>query len=192
MLQVYPDLKPAKNVLETGLRNLNTVVHAPIVIHNAGWIEKTKGNFLFYWDGCTPSVARTVEAVDRERLDLGRSLGCELTPTIEVNLGWYSHEGAKGNTLYEVFSTNPVYVKDSAPVTLHHRFLLEDIPYGMVPMESLGKLTGVGTPITSAVITLASEITQVDLRSKARDLRYLGLEDLPVRELIDLVNEGPK
>jgi opine dehydrogenase len=189
MLQIYSDLRAAKNVLETGLRNLNTVVHAPIMIHNAGWIEKTKGDFLFYWDGCTPGVAHTAEAVDRERLALGRSLGFELTPVIDVSLEWYGHGGAKGKTIYEVLSTNPVYVKDTAPPTLQHRFLLEDIPYGMVPMESLGKVMGIPTPVTSAIITLAAEITQVDFRSQARDLTYLGLERLGMEELKRLVDQ---
>ncbi len=190
MLRVYPDLRVATNVLETGLRNLNTVVHAPIMIHNAGWIEKTKGDFLFYWDGCTPGVAHSAEAVDRERLALGRSLGFELTSVIDVSLEWYGHEGAKGRTIYEVLSTNPVYIKDTAPQTLHHRFLLEDIPYGMVPMESLGKVMEIPTPVTSAIITLASEITQVDFRSQARDLAYLGLERLGMKELKRLVDQG--
>jgi opine dehydrogenase len=192
LLNVYPELRPAKNVLETGLRNLNTVVHAPIMIHNAGWIEKTKGNFLFYWDGCTPGVAHSAEAVDRERLALGRKLGFKLTPVIEVSLEWYGHEGAKGDTIYEVLSTNPVYVQDTAPPTLHHRFLLEDVPYGMVPMESLGKLTGVPTPATSAIITLASELTQIDFRSQARDLKYLKLHRLSLKELKKLVDQGLK
>ena len=190
LLRVYPDLRTATNVLETGLRNLNTVVHAPIVVHNAGWIEKTKGDFLFYWDGCTPGVAHSAEAVDRERLALGERLGFELTPVIDVSLEWYGHGGAKGKTIYEVLSTNPVYVKDTAPPTLQHRFLLEDIPYGMVPMESLGEVLGIPTPVTSAIITLSSELTQVDFRSQARDLKYLGLERLGVEELKKLVDHG--
>jgi opine dehydrogenase len=190
LLMVYPELRPAKNILETGLRNLNTVVHAPIMIHNAGWIEKTKGNFLFYWDGCTPGVAHSTEAVDRERLALGRSLGFELTPVIEVSLEWYGHEGARGNSIYEVLSTNPVYVQDTAPATLQHRFLLEDVPYGMVPMESLGRVTGVPTPVTSAIVTLASELTQIDFRSQARDLKYLGLEGIGMQALKRLVDQG--
>jgi len=190
LLQIYPDLRPARNVLETGLRNINTVVHAPIVIHNAGWIERTKGKFLFYWDGCTPGVAHSAEAVDRERIAVGRAFGLELTPMLEVSLEWYGHEGAKGNSLYEVLSTNPAYVKDDAPPTLHHRFLLEDIPYGMVPVESLGKLTGVPTPVTSAIVTLAGELTQMDFRSQARDLRALGLERLGIEELKRWVDQG--
>jgi opine dehydrogenase len=187
---VYPELRPAKSVLETGLRNLNTVVHAPIVVHNAGWIERTKGNFLFYWDGCTPGVAHTAEAVDRERLHLGQGLGLELTPAIQVALEWYAHEGAKGSSMYEFMSTNPVYVKDAAPPTLQHRYLLEDVPYGMVPMESLSKVAGVPTPVTSALVTLASELTQRDLRAQARDLEYLGLENLGLQALKRLVDQG--
>jgi opine dehydrogenase len=190
MLPLYPDLKPARNVLETGLRNINTAVHAPIVIHNAGWIEKTGGKFLFYWDGCTPGVARSAEAVDRERMALGQSLGMELPSMLEVSLEWYGHEGARGETLQEVLSTNPAYVKDDAPATLHHRFLLEDIPYGMAPMESLGRLTGISTPVTSAMVTLACELTGIDLRSQARDLKYLGLDHLGVDALVRLVDEG--
>ena len=121
---------------------------------------------------------------------MGRSFGFELTPVIDVSLEWYGHEGAKGKTLYEVLSTNPVYVKDTAPPTLQHRFLLEDIPYGMVPMESLGEVMGIPTPVTSALITLSSELTQVDLRSQARDLKYLGLERLGVKALQKLVDQG--
>ncbi|MGA2465055.1 MAG: NAD/NADP octopine/nopaline dehydrogenase family protein [Thermodesulfobacteriota bacterium] len=190
MLQVYPDLRAARNVLETGLRNINTVVHAPIVVHNAGWIEKTKGNFLFYWEGCTPGVAHSAEGVDRERIALGKKLGFTLPSMLDVSLEWYGHEGAKGETLYEVLSTNPVYVKDNAPSTLHHRFLLEDVPYGMVPVESLGRLAGIPTPVTSAIITLASELTQIDFRFQARDLQYLGLQHLGLKELEKLVDEG--
>ena len=190
LLKIYPDLRPARNVLETGLRNINTVVHAPIVVHNAGWIEKTKGKFLFYWDGCTPGVARTAEGVDRERMAIGKAIGLELPSMLEVSLEWYGHEGAKGQTLYEVLSTNPAYVKDDAPPTLQHRFLLEDVPYGMVPLESLGRLTGIPTPVTGAIVTLASEVTGMDMRSQARDLNALGLGSLGLNALTKFVDEG--
>jgi len=192
LLKVYADLRAAKSVLETGLRNINTVVHAPILIHNAGWAEKTKGKFLFYWDGCTPAVAHTAEAVDRERISLGTRFDLTLDSMLDVSLEWYGHEGAQGSNLQEVLSTNPVYAEDYAPSTLQHRFLLEDIPYGMVPMESLGKLTGIPTPVTSAIITLACELIQVDLRSKARDLNGLGMGRLSLQELKKVVDRGPE
>jgi opine dehydrogenase len=190
LTQIYPDLQPAQNVLETGLRNLNTIVHAPIVIHNAGWIERTKGQFLFYWDGCTPAVGQTVDGVDRERLALGKRLGLTLPSVVDVSLEWYGEQGAKGRTSHEVLSTNPVYVKDTAPPRLRHRFLLEDVPYGMAPIESLARLVGVPTPVTGAIITLAEQLTGIPLRAQARDLKALGLDRLTVEQLLRLVETG--
>ena len=188
--KLYPEMKPAESVLETGLRNINTVVHAPITILNAGWIEKTGGDFLFYWDGCTPSVGSVIEKIDDERLDIGKTLGFKLTPMADLSLEWYAHEGAKGNNLQEILSTNPVYKIDFAPKMLSHRFLLEDIPYGMVPIESLGQLIGIPTPNTSAVIEIASGLLNRDLRAEARDLKSLNLNNLGVEELLKFMAEG--
>lgn len=187
---VYPKLGAAKNVLETGLSNVNTVLHAPILVLNAGWTEKKLGKFLFYWDGCTPSVGKVVEAVDEERLEIGRALDLDLVSTKEVLLKWYGHQGLKGETLGEVLATNPAYEWDEAPKSLKHRFLLEDIPYGMVPMESLGKLVGVPTPISTSIINLACRLTGLDLRENARDLKTLKLTDVDIEDIKDLMING--
>lgn len=187
---LYPKLEVAKNILETGLSNVNTVVHAPILILNAGQVEKTLGNFLFYWDGCTASVGQVVEAVEEERLEIGRALDLNLVPTKEVLLKWYGHQGAKGETLTEVLATNPAYKWDEAPKTLKHRFLLEDIPYGMAPMESLGKLVGVPTPITTSIINLSCRLTGENLRENARDLKKLELANLSIEGIKDLMVNG--
>jgi hypothetical protein len=58
-------------------------------------------------------------------------------------------------------------------------------------MESLGKVIGVPTPVTSAIVTLACELTQIDLRSKARDLKALGMGQLSLEELKNVVDFGP-
>lgn len=185
----YPDLRAARNVLETGLRNVNTVFHAPILVLNAGRVEDARGDFLFYWQGCTPSVGRAVERVEGERLAVGEALGLALTPNYEVMLEWYGHQGARGGSLPEVMATNPAYAWDTAPPSLEHRFLLEDIPFGMVPMEELGRLAGVPTPVTTAVIELAQALLGRDLRPGARTLDSLGLAALSLPGLRELVDE---
>jgi opine dehydrogenase len=187
---VYPGLTPARNVLEIGLRNGNTVIHPPITLLNAGWIEKTGGDFRFYWDGLTPAVGRVVEALDSERVATGRALGLDLLSGMEMSLGYYADQGAKGETYTEVLSTNPVYVIDRAPKQIEHRFLLEDIPYGLVPLESVARLAGVPTPISSALIDVASCMLQRDLRQQARDLKRLGLEGISLEGLLQLVDES--
>lgn len=44
----HPNVVPAKDVLETGLTNINAVLHPPEMIMNAGWIEHTNGNLGFF------------------------------------------------------------------------------------------------------------------------------------------------
>lgn len=36
--------------------NINAVIHPAGVLMNAGWIEMTSGNFLFYKESITPSA----------------------------------------------------------------------------------------------------------------------------------------
>jgi opine dehydrogenase len=166
------------------------VVHAPILALNAGWVEHTDGNFLFYWDGVTAAVGRVVEAVEEERMNLGRVIGLDLTPSRDTLVKWYGHQGAKGETLAEVLRTNPAYEWDDAPPTLQHRFFLEDIPYGMIPMETLGEIVSVDTPIISSIINIGLKLTDRNLRKEARDLRKLGLDKVNTNDLIKKVTTG--
>lgn len=184
--ELYPEWTTVPTVLDTGLRNLNTVFHAPITVCNASRVDRGE-SFQFYWQGCSDAVGQVVEAVESERQAVGKALGLELTPAIEVLKGWYSNLGCKGDTLTEAVATNPVYEWDMGPTTLQHRFLLEDIPYGMIPLETLGKLYGVPTPTVSAVIQMGCVLTGKDLRAQARDLITLGLGHLTRDELIKSV-----
>ena len=184
--ECYPSLQAAGSVLETGLGNANTVVHAPILLLNAGRVDSPE-DFIFYHEGCTPSVGRIVEALDRERVAVGQAVGLNLPPMRDVLLKYYGHQGAKGETLTEVLATNPAYAGRFAPQTMQHRFLTEEVPYSMVLLEELGGLTGISTPINSSLINLANEILDTDFRRTDRGLRSLGLGELSVDELKDLV-----
>ncbi len=190
LLKIYPMLERANNVFETGLSNLNTVVHAPILTLNVGWTEHTKGGFLFYWEGVTQSVGRVVETVEEERMALGKALGVNLTSSRDILIKWYGHQGAHGKTLSDILRTNPAYEWDYAPKTLEHRFLLEDIPYGMIPMETLGEILGQRTPIISSIINLGCILTNKDLRMNARDLRKFGLDGIGREALLERVYDG--
>lgn len=188
--KIYPSLEKTASILETGLSNINTIVHAPILALNAGWAEQPDEEFLFYWQGCTEAVGRVVEGVEEERLEIGRAIGAELAFSKDTLIKWYGHQGAQGDTLTAVLRTNPAYEWDYAPRTLHHRFFLEDIPYGMIPMEELGKLVQVKTPLVTAIIEISSRLVNDNLRRKARDFSKLGLKGLTKEELLKKVYTG--
>jgi opine dehydrogenase len=75
LASAYPQFIDGGDVLQTGLNNIGAIFHPTISIFNAGWIEATKGEFQFYLDGVTPTVARLMEVLDRERATVAAAVG---------------------------------------------------------------------------------------------------------------------
>lgn len=188
--EIYPKLERTNNILETGLSNINTVVHAPILALNAGWAEQPEMEFLFYWQGCTEAVGRVVESIEKERIKIGKAIGVDLTYSRDTLINWYGHQGAGGNNVAEVLRTNPAFKWDYAPNTMKHRFFMEDIPYGMIPMEEVGKLVGVKTPIITGIIDIGSLLANENFRAIARNFEKLGLQGLNKEKLLEKMYTG--
>ncbi|MGM9572844.1 MAG: NAD/NADP octopine/nopaline dehydrogenase family protein [Hominicoprocola sp.] len=186
--QIYPEAEAAANVLETGLSNPNPTQHPPIMILNAGLIERTGGDFLFYNEGVTHGVVNVIDAVDRERIAVCAALKTTIRSAFEQELAWYGYQGASGTNLYESMNGNPYYSTSKAPKSFQDRYLTEDIPFGLVPVEELGKLVGVPTPIATSIINFAELLTERPLRENRRSLEALGLGGMSVEELLSFVN----
>lgn len=77
-----------------------------------------------------------------------------------------------------------------APVTLIHRYILEDAPMSLVPMVSLGAQLGVETPLMSAVVEICSAMLGQDFWSEGRTVESLGLAGLSVRQIRKVVTDG--
>ena len=58
--EAYPQYIDGGNVLQTGLNNMGAIFHPALTLLNAGRIESTHGDFEFYIDGATPSVAKSI------------------------------------------------------------------------------------------------------------------------------------
>jgi opine dehydrogenase len=185
--ELYPQAYAEKNVLSTGLNNLNPMFHVFSTLANLGWLEATQGNFRFYYDGVTASVAKLVEAVDRERMMLCQSLGISTLSCIEWQKKFY---GARGGSLPEALRSNRSYEEIQAPPSKETRLLTEDVPMGLVPMAEIAKITGVPTPFMDSAILLASEIMGQDYRTTGRNLEAMGLAGLSKEELLRRVEEG--
>jgi opine dehydrogenase len=151
---------------------------------NLGRIEDTNGEFDFYYQGSTPSVARLIEAIDKERVAVGRAFGVELPPTWKLVREWYDPYGVSGNSIYEVHHSNQAYRRSNAPRTTDNRYITEDIPYGLVPLAELGDRAGVETPHIDAIITVGCAVTGRDFVSEARGLKAIGWNNLSVEEII--------
>lgn len=68
-----------------------------------------------------------------------------------------------------------------------HRYLLEDIPTGLVPMSSLGDLLNVPTPTMNALTDLACALHSIDYRKDGRTVENLGLSGMNAQQIRSLV-----
>ena len=59
---------------------------------------------------------------------------------------------------------------------LDARHLTEDIPHGLVTYCELGRLTGIPTPVSEAIVTIASGLLDRDFRAEGRSLEKLGFD----------------
>lgn len=178
---VWPAATAADSVFQTTLQNGNPVIHPAVTLLNAALIERTGGDFLFYEDGVTPGVGRLMKGVDDERIAIGRALG--VTVLSEPVLGGI--QGYMDIENYDTgYSTAPGFRGIRAQPQLDHRYLNEDVGYGLVLLADLGRRVGVPTPTIDAVIQVASVVMDRDYRAdSARTLATLGLADLDDEEL---------
>lgn len=183
----YPQFIDGGNVLSTGLNNMGAIFHPALTLLNAGWIEATHGDYQFYIDGVTPSVARVLEVLDRERVTVASALGLRARTGLEWLEMAYN---TTGEDLHEAIHNQPGYYGIKAPSTLNHRYIFEDVPASLVPIASLGERFGVSVRGMDSIIRLACIVHRTDYWRRGRTVEKLGLGDLSVSELTRYVNEG--
>jgi opine dehydrogenase len=178
---VYPSMEPAGNVLQTSLQNANPIIHPAVTLSNAARIEMTGGDFLFYEEGVGNSVGRLIEALDMERIAIGEKLGITILPDPEMGMRQgYMLENNYGSG----YRKAPGFLGIGAQPQLDHRYLHEDVGYGLVFMSSLGRQAGVETPGMDAVIEVASIVMARNYRAEAlRTPDTLGIAHRSVEEL---------
>jgi len=151
-------LKANKNVIETGFCNLNFILHPPIMVYNAGRIESTKGNFLFYKEGLMPCVASLMKALDRERIAIANALLLKIDDLESAWRKWYNIPDL--NDITEIPVKGKPYQFVKAPDTLNNRYITEDLNYVLVPIiKYLAKPLNVPTPVADAIITSAQVLS---------------------------------
>ena len=156
---IFPETVKFPNVLATGLSDMNAVFHPPGMLMNAGWIESTGGDFLFYHEG-DDRVGRPGDRRRGRGADGGRRgarggdqkfLGNLPTPPgSRRTRPWRA--GTSPGPAGRAARTRP----SGRPPSLDDRYIHEDVGYGLVPYAELGRLAGVPTPTIDAHIHLAS------------------------------------
>ncbi|MCK4645360.1 MAG: NAD/NADP octopine/nopaline dehydrogenase family protein [Candidatus Aminicenantes bacterium] len=176
--RAFPQFIPGDNIFKTSFDNIGAIFHPALTILNAGWIEDTHGDFEYYIQGASESVARALERLDKERLAVAAALGIK---ALSAKAWLYTAYSAAGKDLYEAIHDNPGYLGINAPDRLHHRYVDEDVPMSLVPLASLGEMLKVETPTIRAVIHLASIMRGIDFWEIGRTVEKLGIKGMSIK-----------
>lgn len=181
---VYPGMEPAASVMQTSLQNANPIIHPAVTLTNAARIEGTGGNFLFYEEGVSDATGRLIEALDKERIAIGRKLGIRVVPDPELGM----RQGYMLADDYgQAYRTAPGFLGIGAQPRLDHRYLNEDVGYGLVFLSLLARQVGVEAPTIDALIHVASVLMARDYAGEAmRTPESLGIAEFSAQELGEL------
>jgi opine dehydrogenase len=179
------------NVLYTGFTNANAMLHVANCVANAGRIERGD-SYKFYAEGVTPAVARLYEAINAERVAVAAALGASV-PTLA---DWFDRvyrvrEATLAETCQRLtYNSDGPYQATGTPKSLHHKFITEDVPTGLIPMSELGAAGGVKTPAIDALVEMVRNMTGKDFAAEGRTLERLGLRGMDAERIRRTMEEG--
>jgi len=187
---IFPQFAAANNVWLTSVNNLNPIVHPPMVLFNAGRIEATGGKgWNLYADGATESVAKIMLAMDAERMTL-------LAPVSDGGIAFkdafenlYEDYSLGKKSLSETLRQSPIHGNPAfpAPAAVDTRYITEDLPFGLAPWSSIGRMWGIPTPNIDAVIRIASTMLEKDYFTKGLTVEDLGIAGMTPKDLKSLI-----
>lgn len=164
-LEQFPEFTYSPNVLESGLNNPNCIGHVPAYIGGAMTLDRDMGDLttgILHFDEARMGRVNVIAAaLEQERDQVMCAAG--LTPLPSAVFSQRAYPAGS-----RLFGAIPRFGPK-----LQKRFLHEDVPCSLVPLEVLGRQVGVATPLTTALIALADTLEAVDFRAIGRNPQVL-------------------
>jgi opine dehydrogenase len=181
-------IEPCGDALSGALMNAGPIIHPPLIIMNAAPLEHFD-RWDIHKEGTQASVRRVTDALDRERIAVREAFGYG-----PPHFPLADHYARAGNEwMYGRGSHDKL--TDSGDwrehiVLTEHRYMLEDVRFGLSFLASAGECAGVAAPLSRAFLAIGSAICGEDFMQTGRTLASLGLGKINVSELKTLLREG--
>lgn len=167
------------SVVEAALHNPNLIVHTIGAIFSVPRIEYTNTTgevYSMYREVFTPHIWNLVLALDEEKMNVLEKLNCKRLSYVEACKHRNSEDDNRDAT--EVFFD---YANNSSPLgpdIPDSRYVTEDVPQGLVLLESLGQVLNVQTPVTTGLINCANALLNRNFRQEGRTVDKLGYANI--------------
>jgi opine dehydrogenase len=173
-------------LLAIALSNLNPQNHLGIALLNLTRMER--GEQWSQGQNITPTVGRLIEALDEERLAIAKIFGLSVRTVKEhFSLSFHVPIASVSDMNQEMHRQGRGGL---GPASVNSRYVLEDVPFGLLPTILLGRLAGSPATLHEAGVALFSAAYGRDFARDNDLLPELGLERLSVAQLQQLMRSG--
>ena len=173
-------------LLAIALSNLNPQNHLGIALFNLTRMEKAE-----QWSqggNVTPAVGRFIEALDAERLTIAGHFGATVR-TVQEHFSLSFH--VPMDTVSEMNQQMDRQGRGGfGPTTIESRYILEDVPFGLLPTVFLGKISGNPALLHEAGIAIFSAAYGRDLKGDNDILPALGIQGMEKADIETLCRRG--
>jgi opine dehydrogenase len=177
--QVFPHVKPATSVLQTGLENLNLMVHPAMILPNVGLMERAglDGRRVGFYQECVvPCTGVLGEAMDVERAQVCAAYGIKHTPMPDAIRQYY---GMSGKTFYEAMQNDFYKSLPDFPSDIWREWEMDDVPYAIVPLVFLAEQAGISVPLHRACAEVLGVLLKIDPWKAGPSLADMDLQGTP-------------
>jgi opine dehydrogenase len=177
-----------EGLLAIALSNLNPQNHLGIALCNLTRMERREA-----WsqgENVTPAVGRFIEALDLERLAVADAFGLQVRTVQEhFSLSFHVPMSSVSEMNQEMHRRGD---GGFGPTTIETRYILEDVPFGLLPTTLLARIAGRPAILHEAGIAIFSAAYGRDLTTDNNLLPELGLERHTLASLEELTRSGWK
>jgi opine dehydrogenase len=174
--KAFPSVEPVEDALSGALMNAGPVIHPPLILMNAGPLEHFE-KWDIHKEGTQPSIRRVTDALDAERIAAREALGYK-APHFPL-ADHYKADGDEwmyGRKVHKKLTDSNDWRERI--VLTEHRYMREDVEYGLAFLVSVCEQAGVPCPVARGLLALGSAVLGRDLRKTGRTLEGLGITSL--------------
>ncbi len=184
---IFPGATIVEDSLDAALLNAGPIIHPPLIVLNAAALEHS-ASYDIHQEGTQPCTRAVQEALDSERILVRERLsyGAPHYPLRDYYEGhdWFYEEGGRDRLV------DSSYWRERVDLGTH-RYVTEDIVFGLAFMVSVAAWAGVDLPVARGLLAITAAIVGQDLVAAGRTLAGTGLAGLSPSEVKDRLRGGP-
>lgn len=184
----FPSVHAVEDALSGALMNAGPVIHPPLIVLNTGPIEHPSA-YDIHNEGTTLGIRKVISLLDQERIKVREGFGYQPN---HYPIEDYYDETRPNEWMYPRESKRLLMASRlwSEEIDYGHRYVTEDIAYGLAFLVSAAAYAGVNVPVARSLLTIAGAVAGTDFMRTGRTFDALGLSRLSMEQLKRLLMEG--